>query len=344
VFYLAGALARGEDYHVTIEAGALSGPDGAFAIADATTWRFSTAASGPSDRAKLSVAVSGGAPFCTVQAALDAVPANNTTPTAIELASGTYHEVLYVRGKDNLTLRGADRKRTVIAAVNNNNLNPATRTRALVGVDDASGLVVETLTIHNLTPQGGSQAEALRLQGCDRCVVRDADILSLQDTLLWSGRLYAEDCLIAGNVDFIWGTGAAYFTRCEIKTVGRAGYIVQARNGAAGNGYVFVDSKLTSDAGITGNVLGRVDASVYPQSHVAYVDCELGAHISAAGWTVTGGAGSALRFWEYGSKSPSGQPIDTSQRHAASTQLTSAQAEMMRDPAMVLGGWQPPVR
>jgi hypothetical protein len=39
------------------------------------------------------------------------------------------------------------------------------------------------------TPQGGSQAEALRLR-CDKCVVRDADIRSLQDTLLWDGRLY----------------------------------------------------------------------------------------------------------------------------------------------------------
>lgn len=60
------------------------------------------------------------------------------------------------------------------------------------------------------------------MEHCDQCVVREVDILSLQDTLLWSGRLYAEDCYIAGNVDFIWDEGSAYFNRCEIKTVGRS--------------------------------------------------------------------------------------------------------------------------
>ena len=63
-----------------------------------------------------------------------------------------------------------------------------------------------------------------------------------------------EDCYIAGNVDFVWGEGAVYFNRCEIKTVGRSGVIVQARNGT-GYGYVFVDSKISSDAGITGSAL-----------------------------------------------------------------------------------------
>ena len=172
----------------------------------------------------------------------------------------------------------------------------------------------DSLTIHNLTPQGGSQAEALRMQNCDKCSVRNADIISLQDTLLWSGRIYARDCYIAGNVDFIWGTGAAYFDHCEIKTLGRKGYNVQSRNAEGGYGYVFVDSKLTSDPGISGSFLARIDTGQYPASHVAYIDCELGSHIDPVGWQVTGFASPALRFWEYGSKDPSGAPIDVSQR------------------------------
>jgi pectinesterase len=58
--------------------------------------------------------------------------------------------------------------------------------------------------------------------------------------------IYAEDCTIAGNVDFVWGTGTAYFARCEIATKGRRGYVVQARNPADAYGYVFVDSRFTS--------------------------------------------------------------------------------------------------
>jgi len=109
---------------------------------------------------------------------------------------------------------------------------------------------------------------------CDQCVVRDSTIRSLQDTLLWSGRLYAEDSLIEGNVDYIWGTGAVYFNRVEIKTVGCKGYNVLARNPQNGYGYAFIDSKLTADPGITGDVLARLDVA-YPYSHVAYIAGEM---------------------------------------------------------------------
>jgi pectin methylesterase-like acyl-CoA thioesterase len=337
-------LSYGQTYYVTVDSGAIRPPGGGtLAITDSNTWRFSTAAAAPSNLTALTVALNGSGNFCSVQGALDALPATNNTATRITINSGTYHEVIRSSGKNNVTLHGQDRKATIISGVNNNNLNPSTATRSLVGFDSSKGLVIENLTIKNLTPQGGSQAEALRLQSCDQCVVRSADIISLQDTLLWSGRIYATDCYIAGNVDFIWGNGAVYFNKCEIKTIGRAGYIVQSRNGTNAYGYVFVDSKLTADAGVTGNVLARIDASAYPGSHVAYVNCQMGSHISAAGWTITGGsAPSTLRFWEYQSTDASGNAINVSQRAAGSTQISAAQAAMMRDPSVVLNGWQPP--
>jgi pectin methylesterase-like acyl-CoA thioesterase len=345
VIYLPrNALAYGETYSVTIENGAINRPNsgGAFTIADDTTWRFTLAPAGPSNLSALSVDLRGGQ-FCSVLGALEALPANNDTATTITIAAGTYHEVINMSGKNKVTLHGASRTGTVISGVNNNDMNPSTRGRALLGFDNLSDLVIENLTIHNLTPQGGSQAEALRLGSCNHCIIRDADIKSLQDTLLWGGTVYAKNCLIAGNVDYIWGSGAAYFDQCEIRTVGRSGYLVQARNANPGYGYVFVDSKLTSDPpNLTGDVLARIDVSAYPDSHVAYIDCEMGPHISAAGWTITGGsAGSGLRFWEYQSKAPGGALIDTSGRHSGSTQITAQQAAMMRDKATVLGGWNP---
>jgi hypothetical protein len=337
------ALGYGKTYFVTVDEGAITGPgDAAFSISDPEAWTFTTLAAAPSSSTALTVALDGTGDFCSPQGALDAVPSNNQAATTIDIGPGTYHGVVYFAGKQNITLRGADRKQTILSGVNNNNLNAGTKIRALVGADNANGLVVENLTIHNLTPQGGSQAEALRLQNCDKCIVRDADILSLQDTLLWSGRLYADNCFIAGNVDFIWGNGVAYFNECEIKTVGRNGYIVQSRNAAGAYGYVFVDSRITSDAGITGSTLARIDASAYPGSHVAYIDCELGSHISSAGWTITGGSPPAsLRFWEYRSKNSSGTLISTSGRLAGSTQISAEQAASMRDKATVLGGWTP---
>jgi len=339
-FYLAPVLLeRGRTYSVQVESGALRNAAGApVTIEAAATWSFSTAADPPAGTSPLTVRSDGSGHFCTPQSAIDAAGPGDRT---IDIGPGAYHGIVYFRDKAKLTLRGAGRDVTLLAGTNNESQNGGTAKRALVGVDASADITFERLTIHNRTPQGGSQAEALRMQGCDRCIVRDASMLSLQDTLLWSGRLYARDCYIAGNVDFIWGTGTAYFEGCEIKTVGRKGYTVQARNGAGAYGYVFVDSRMTSDPGITGHWLGRIDASVYPASHVAYIDCELGPHIDPAGWQVTGAGGGSLRFWEFGSRSPSGAPVDVSQRHGRSRQLSSAEAAAMRDPATVLDGWAP---
>jgi hypothetical protein len=346
VIYLPrNALNYGRTYSVSIQGNAIERPNGggAFTLSDDTSWRFTLSPAAPENLATIDVNPRGNS-FCSVLGALEALPAGNDTPVTIDIAAGTYHEVINMSGKNKVTLLGESRTLTVISGVNNNNLNPSTRGRALVGFDDLSELVIENLTIHNLTPQGGSQAEALRLGNCTRCILRDADLKSLQDTLLFSGTVYAKNCLVAGNVDYVWGTGAAYFDQCEIRTVGRAGYVVQARNANPGYGFVFVDSKLTADPpGITGDVLARIDVSDYPGSHVAYVDCELGPHISAAGWSITGGSpGPELRFWEYRSRAPGGALLDTSGRESGSAQLTAQQAATMRDKATVLGGWNPP--
>ena len=339
----AGSLDYGKRYYVTVDMGVIQRPDGsAFAITSDRDWTFATALAAPKQLAQLRVAADGSGDFCSVQAALDALPVRNETASVIAIEPGTYFEIIHAAQKNNVTLRGADRKRTIIAGVNNANLNPSTKTRSLVGIDDSRGFVIEDLTIKNLTPQGGSQAEALRLEKCEQCIVRRADLSSLQDTVLWSGTIYAADSYIAGNVDFVWGTGAAFFERCEIRTVGRAGYIVQARNTAGGSGYVFVDSKITADAGISGVVLARIDAGEYPASQVAYINCQMGKHIAPGGWLITAGAPSAaLRFWEYQSTDAGGVTLDVSKRIAGSKQLSEAEATRLRDPAQVLGGWTP---
>lgn len=344
VIYLKNrALAYGQTYYVTVDAGAIRPPTGTLAIAETTAWRFTTAAAAPTNLATLSVALDGSGSFCTIQGATDALPANNTAASTIAIAAGTYHEIMHVSKKSNITLRGANRSTTSIVGTNNNTQQGSgggTKNRALLGFDGTNGLVIDNVTIKNLTPQGGSQAEALRLQDCDKCIVRNSDLWSLQDTLLWSGRIYAENNLIVGNVDYVWGTGVVYFNKCELRTVGiSGGYIVQSRNGVGAYGYVFVDCKLTADSGAKNTWLARIDASVYPSSHVAYVNCQMNG-IASAGWVITGGGSSSLRFWEYQSTTASGSPLDISGR-TGGTQISASEAASMRDPAVVLGGWKP---
>jgi pectin methylesterase-like acyl-CoA thioesterase len=343
------ALAPGRRYFVTIDAGVFVDAEGrpVAGVMGPEAWSFSTRAA-PTVGATIAVAADGAGDVCTVQGAIDAVPSPNTTPVTVTIAPGLYREIVFVSAKSQLTLRGADRAGTVIAYANNDALQQklGTKYRALVEVENSDDLVIESLTLHNLTPQGGSQAEALRVEPGDRVILRDASFLSLQDTLLLTGRVYATNVYVEGNVDFVWGKGTVYFERSELKTVVRPGYGVQARNPSDRYGYVFVDSKLTAAPGVQGHFLARIDATPmtgYPASHVAFIDCQMGAHVDPRGWLVTpaGVATAGVRFWEYRTTDAAGAPVDVTARDPASRQLGDAEAAMMRDKITVLAGWNP---
>ena len=352
IYFKTQSLAAGS-YFVTMDAGVfVDAQQRALpAITDAKDWAFSTKEPTPADPTKLSVARDGSADFCSVQGAVDFVPAANLTPTTIEIANATYHEIVFISAKHNLTFHGKDRKQTIIAYPNNDALQMKLGTgyRAMVEAEGSNGLVFDNLTLHNTTPQGGSQAEALRSEPGDKVILRNSDFVSLQDTLLLSGRVYVTNSYVEGNVDFIWGKGTVYFDTSEIKTVGRAGYLVQSRNGS-NYGYVFVDSTFTTDGSAPGaTMLARIEGDRFPDSNVAFVNCKLGPQIAPKGWLITNSTGmpvssldlSKLKFWEYKSTNLAGVALDVSLRDPASKQVTDAVAAMLRDKATVLAGWNP---
>jgi pectin methylesterase-like acyl-CoA thioesterase len=344
-------LPLGGTYAVTVDSGVFIDTAGTAlpGITDSSAWTFTTTALAPTAKPTLTVALDGTGDTCTVQGAIDLVPASNTTPIVITLKKGTYRELVYASTKSFVTLRGEDREQSIIAYANNENCNKGTASRALVTLNGGANWVIENLTIDNQAPQIGTnaQAEALHVEAAGKVIVRNANIYSNQDTLLLNGQVYLAESLIKGNVDYIWGTGVAYFDRCEIRTVSRAGYNVQARNTAATYGYVFVDCQLTADSpAITGHLLARTnfsDPTGAPACHVAYVNCQMGSHIDPKGWLVatTGVDNSKVRFWEYQSTDPTGAPVDVSQRSPVSQQIDAATAAQMRDVTVVLGGWNP---
>ncbi|HET7540669.1 MAG TPA: pectinesterase family protein [Polyangiaceae bacterium] len=344
IYFRSHKLSANTSYFVSVSAGTFvdAQKKAIGTVSERAAWSFSTGAV-PAASASMAVNRTGNGGFCTVQGAFDALPSNDSSARTITVASGNYYELLLLSNKKNLTLRGADRATTVIRYPNNENLNGGTSGRPLFFANGTSDLTIQNLTLYNTTPQGGGQAEALRVQA-ERVTVRDVNLKSLQDTLLTGGSVYVVNSYLEGNVDFVWGTGPTYFDRCEIKTVGRAGAIVQARNGAAGYGYVFVDSKITADATVTGQVLARIDATVYPASNVAFLNCQMSSAIAAKGWTITPTGTSAtdqLRFWEYQSTDAQGALLDVAGRDRASKQLSASQAANLRDKATVLGGWNP---
>lgn len=123
--YLRRVLQAGQTYSLTIDASVFkdSGGQSVGAISDASTWRFSTRSAAPTaGKSELVVAADGSGDFCTVQGAIDAVPAGNTAPVTVSVRNGTYREIVLVNAKHAVKLRGSDRKQAVIAYPNNDRL------------------------------------------------------------------------------------------------------------------------------------------------------------------------------------------------------------------------------
>jgi pectin methylesterase-like acyl-CoA thioesterase len=348
--YLHQKLAYDRTYFVTMEPGVITDAGGApFAgITNPNQWAFSTKTSGPAPGTNaLIVAGDGSGDFCTVQGAVDFVPAGNTNRTVINVRNGTYTEIVYIgSNKPFITVRGQDRALTMIQYTNNNNANPSTTTRPVFGVD-GNDFSLENITIQNTTPKGGSQAEAFRGNAL-RVVLNRVNLKSFQDTLLLQSTGtnnmggFVTDSYIEGDVDFVWGTGAVYFQNCELKMLSTNGIYTQIRNVQGKNGNVFVNCLLTSAAGVTGGFLGRIDPGVFPYSQAVYINCKMGPHILPVGWRLDNATTAPnVQYWEYNSTDLNGNPLDVSGRAGFSRQLTAAEAAQWSDPAFVLGGFSP---
>jgi polygalacturonase/pectin methylesterase-like acyl-CoA thioesterase len=299
-----GVLAYGKTYYVKVEAGAFVNASGeAFAgITDAATWRFSTKTAGPASGAtRLTVAADGTGDFDTVQAALDFIPANNTTPTVINVKNGTYFEQVAFQSKHFVTVVGQDSDQTVIVYPNNNTFNNVSGVyhRGTFLAQSVHDFTIANLTVSNSTPQNGSQAEALIINGSSPTVghniVTRCKFYSYQDTVQFNKQTYVSDSTIWGDVDFMWGDGPAFLENCDIRILRSGSYFTQIRNGSGNHGYVFVNCRFTAPAGITGTFLGRIDptAANFPFSEVVVLDSTFGDPANNAFLNTTSGVSGA---------------------------------------------------
>jgi putative membrane-bound dehydrogenase-like protein len=369
------ALDYNKMYVVKISDGAFKGADGnALAVLGVTNpWRFSTKASPPASGAsRLIVAADGSGDFATVQGAIDFIPEGNRDPVTIFIRKGTYHEIVCYADKHNLTFLGEDRKQTIIAYANNERFNnnaggnpfaqgqranPSAATvrggaiyrRGLFLAHHVSDLKIVNLTLRNTTPQGGSQAEAIILNGPpdSHAILTDVDLYSFQDTLQINGQAYISNCYLEGDVDFMWGKGPCFFENCETKTLRDNAYYTQIRNPDTNHGYIYHNCIFDGAPGVTGNLLSRIAPARFPASEVVLLNCTLTDAVGAVGWRLDQATEAPdVHFWEYNSHDPAGNPVDTSTRLSISKQLTKPAddqtIENYSDPRWVLGGqWTP---
>ena len=318
-------LAYGTEYYVAIAGSVFTGTalagtpfDG---IGKVGNWSFTTSAAPPAGLSSLVVDDDGPADFRTVQGALDYAMKNTArdAPVTVNVRDGTYRELLFLRGKNNVSIVGESRDGTLIQYRNSEAVNGGTGASQPVGAGAPGGgrsvflvetsdlLTLDTLTIRNtmLRTATSGQAETVYFNNdAGRLIAKNASFLSEQDTLQLKGYSWFYSVLVAGNVDFIWGNNrVAVFENSEIRSVGdtvnatSGGYVVQARSvTAADKGFVFLNSRLTHGAGPgpqAGDVPTGANAATYLArspggtasfDNVAFVNCQMDSHIIPIGW------------------------------------------------------------
>jgi pectin methylesterase-like acyl-CoA thioesterase len=375
-------LQYGKKYSVVIANEVFTGAQGgrAFTGFSAGQWQFTAKSTGPSGTT-VSVDDDGPADFGSVQGALNYVMKNVPANTAavINVRNGFYPEALYLRDKNNVRIVGESRDGTVVRFDNYEGLNSGTNGRALFLIQAADMVSVENMTIFNSHQRAatstGNQAEALYF-GSDtgRFVAKNAAFISEQDTLQLRGYSWFYNSLIAGNVDFIWGSArVGLFENSEIRSLGDSqgggssnsgGYIVQARiTSNAYPGFVFLNSKLTRAAGPLGNTIANAKTylarSGYSSSSTnfdsfAFINCAMDAHIAPVGWfTEADKARNPLKgtavfgFREFGSVDLAGSKLNLSARDGAYLLTQSEYTQNYANRALILAsfnngqGWNP---
>ncbi|ACR32218.1 pectate lyase [Burkholderia glumae] len=405
-----GVLAYGTRYYVSVDNGVLNGRIGgkAFAgIASPTAWAFQTHAA-PRSPTAVTVAASGTSDFRSVQGALDWIMQNGCVTCTnandaktITIANGSYNEQLFLRNVNNLTIAGQSRTGVVVYDDNYESYNPSTGgsrtapqstlttegsgTRRSLGGGRSVFLVegADLLKLTNFTLQNShvkravdnNQAEAIYYNSAtlngSRLSATQMTFLSAQDTLQLKGWAWFYQSLIAGDVDFIWGSPyAALFEQSELHTVAdpvtptSGGYVFQSRAAYGFPGFVVLDGTLTADAAVPAGAtyLARSGGLASPAycttaytgsgsfgnanlgcDDVAYIGTRMGTHVAADGWytnpTPNPASPTAAAGWrETGSLDASGHALSTSGRNSV-VATTGADLSGLNTRAKVFASW-----
>ncbi|MBE5884469.1 MAG: pectin methylesterase [Lachnospiraceae bacterium] len=304
-------------------------------------------------------------------------PAEKLPTVTIHIGEGIYREKLTIT-RPNVTLLGAGQDKTILVyghaayEVMPESDRRGTFRTASVRID-THDFTAKHLTIQNDAGFGHTvgQAIALYVDG-DRNIFEDCALLGSQDTLFTAplplkeaqpggfkgpgehkprtmGRHYYKDCFIRGDVDFIFGSGIAYFENCTIfsqKPGDRKppespddeviyGYVTAASTPCEEPyGYVFKDCQLISDCPPHSVYLGRPWRE---WAKTVFLHCKMGAHIHPLGWNDWNKTHGHFYYGEYDSYGPGASP---STRADFSHQLTVEEAAKYTK-ENVLKGWTP---
>ena len=282
--------------------------------------------------------------FPTITDALRALP-KTLEPAVLQIQPGTYHEKITI-DRPYVTLLGTNPETTIIsyddyayAQMEDGTKRGTFRSYTLFL--DSHHITLEGITIQNsASPRSKvGQCIALYADG-DVITVKNCRLISYQDTLFvgplppyplspggftgpkefakrLNGRQLYENCYICGDIDFIFGSGTAYFNHCEIASVYSEellptepnkpptyGYITAASTPLGQDfGFIFYDCNFTSTCPKHSVYLGRPWRN---HAKTVFLYCTFGEHIHPAGFHDWGKkeAHHTLFYAEYHCKGP----------------------------------------
>ncbi|EFL33135.1 pectinesterase [Streptomyces viridochromogenes DSM 40736] len=312
----------------------------------------------------LTVAADGSGQYRTVQAAVNAVPANNPSRVVIAVKPGTYRELVKVlANKPHVTIQGTGGSRKDTTIVYNNAAGTPKPGGGTYGTGGSATVAVEAddfqarnLTISNDFDEkanqslSGHQAVALRT-AADKVFLDGVIVSGDQDTLLVDtaakdklGRVYVSDSYVIGNVDFIFGRATAVVDKSVITLKKRwdgtsAGYVTAPSTAANRKGILIANSTVNGDVSNGSFYLGRPwhaggDASLDPQTTVR--NTSLSAAVKSTPWTdMSGFSWKDDRFAEYRNTGAGAGSASSNRPHLSDAQAADQEV------ADWLAGWTP---
>lgn len=298
--------------------------------------------------------------YSTVQAAVNAVPADNKERQIIYIKAGDYEERLVVENPY-ISLLGEDPDRVRIhcypANLYENKPDKSdyeaggdmSKRCATYVTDKAVGFSAENITFANdyvyATPDGKSNksADALRCDAEGATFV-NVTISGVQDTLYMNaGHQYFYQCRIEGLIDFIYSgdNARALFEDCDIVFVyeasrrDRGGYVCAPRTAEnATYGLIFNNCSITAEEGCVAGIhyLARPWG---PNAFIYWINCYMGSAINkdVPYDDMSGNLFTAAKFFECGSYGP-GYAVNADRR-----QISPEAAKTLLSDASL--GWEP---
>lgn len=254
------------------------------------------------------VACDGSAMFRDIQSAVDAAPEDGAE---LRIKEGVYRQKVVVEkpgirmiGEGNVTIVWDDAGRKLLP-----DQTPMGTFNSYTFFVGARDFYAENITFENDAGCGKKVGQALAAYvDADRVCFRNCRFLGWQDTLFTgplppaeiipggfkgprqfapriNGRQYYENCYFRGDIDFIFGSATAYFSKCEFESNDLGEKIngfVTAPSTAEGQeyGYVFSDCRFTGSCAPESVYLFRPWRNF---AKAVFLHCFLGAHICKEG-------------------------------------------------------------